>query len=155
MFSVFHINEFPLISDQIPVLPCPGCSPDAFCSRYKVRPDDHVEAGRWLAKGPLTDPGMADPAVPVRIEAVPGHAGVWSADRQSLWRPSKPLTTGKAAGDRVSRIFRAGGQAGGAPVQYVVCCMLYVICYAFLASAFVVSGVWSRRLTPPEITYNI
>lgn len=96
-------------------------------SRYKVRPDDHVEAGRWLVKGPLTDPWMADPAVPVRIEAVPGFAGVWSADRQSRRRPGEPQETGKAASDRLSRIFRAGGQAGGAPVQYVVCYMLFVM----------------------------
>ena len=148
------------ISDPIPALPCPGWSPYALCSRYIVRPDDHAEAGRWLGKGPLADPGMADPAVPVRIEAVPGFAGVWSADRQSLWRPEKPLATGKATDDqvsrmswvsRVSRIFRTGGQAEGA----LRCKMLYVICYIFLTSAFVVSGVWSKGLTPLEITYNI
>lgn len=133
MFSLFHINEFPLIySIRYPLPPCPGCSPDVLCSRYKVRPDDHVEAVRWLVKRPLIDPGMADPAVPVRIEAVPGFAGVWSGDRQSLWRPAKPQATGKAAGDRVSRIFRAGWQAGGAlrrKMLYVICYLLYVSCF--------------------------
>lgn len=101
-------------------------------SRYKVRPDDHVEAGRWLVKGPLIDPWMADPAVPVRIEAVPGFAGVWSADRQSRRRPGEPQETGKAASDRLSRIFRAGGQAGGAlrrKMLYVIYYLLYVSCF--------------------------
>ena len=127
MFSVFHINEFPLIySIRYPLPPCPGCSPDALCSRYKVRPDDHVEAGRWLAKGPLIDPGMADPAVPVRIEAVPGHVpGVWH-------RPLTGKAWHRAAGDRVSRIFRVCEQAGGTlqrKMLYVIYYLLYVSCF--------------------------
>ncbi len=141
VFSIPYKWVSTYISDQIPALPCPGWSPDALCSRYKVRPDDHVEAGRWLAKEPLIDPWMADPAVPVKIEAVPGHSGVWSADRQSLWRP----------GEADFPDFPCRWASGrGASAQNVICYLLYISHLGLRC----LRGV-KQKIGLLEITYNI
>lgn len=136
MFSVFHINEFPLIFPiRYPLCPVPDDLPMRSVQGIKsgltimLKPEDGWPKDRWPIRG-------------------------WQI-RQFRWGlkqcrviPACDQATGKASNDRVSRvswisrIFRAGGQEGSP----VLCKMLYVICYIFLASVFVVSGAWSRRL---------
>ena len=130
MFSLFHINEFPLIypiryqlcpvPDDLPMRSVQGIksSPTIMLKPEDGWPKDRWSIRGWLGKGPLTDPGMADPAVPVRIEAVPGFAGVWSGDRKSRRRPGEP-------GEPDFPCRWASGR--GAPTQNVICYILSVI----------------------------
>ena len=142
MFSVSHINEFPYrypiiyplcpVTDDLPMRSVQGIKSGL---TIMLKLEDGWQKNRWSIRGWL-------------IRQFRGGL------KQCRVSPACDQATGKAAGDRVSRVsrfFRGGRQAEGARRSK----MLYVICYIFLASVLVVSGVWSKGLTSAEITYNI
>jgi hypothetical protein len=149
MFSVFYINEFPLIYPiRYPLCPAPDVLPMRSVQGIKSGP-----RSCWSRK--MAGQRTADRSG----DGWSGSSGEdWSsagACRRVIRRPEKPQATGWAGW---AGFYVPVGKWEGrfrCNVLYVICYMLYVICYTFLASAFVVSGVWSRRSALTEITYNI